>query len=198
MELLTKESLADLQCNGLIVGVPKEKNGKTELVFISECSYYSNGKHGLKTGYNPDNSSFYNLYYNSDSLPNGLEFNSTTRLPLSEEYLSFDTYNYVKFKNMEEFCVWYLQNMPNYIPMDALTYQCAERITPHEISVDKINHKEKHVCKCHSKQTRRQRLEETLACVNYMICLHDLQDTNKEKYNEVFNKFNEWLDKDAN
>ena len=113
MKKLTKQDLSDLQFDGIVVGVPIKENIKegqhADISFIVECSYYTKGKHGYKeSGYGCDNSSFYHVAYNMSCLPNGLWMNATSRFTIEHSF-RFDSYDYYKFDDMEEFCIWFLQ-----------------------------------------------------------------------------------------
>lgn len=107
---ITEDNLKDLDLNGIVIGVPKEKFPGYEFCFITECSYWTKGKHGYpEAGHHPDNSSFYHITYNlEDYLNHGLFMNSTTRLTI-EDAFHFEYANYYKFEDMKEFCRWYLQ-----------------------------------------------------------------------------------------
>lgn len=111
---ITEQDLENLQFDGIIVGVPIIENIKEgqhdDISFIVECNYYTNGKHGYpEPGNGCNNSSFYHVCYNTDSLENGLWMNATSRFTIEHSF-RFDSYNYYKFKDMVEFCTWYLQN----------------------------------------------------------------------------------------
>lgn len=109
---ITKENLKDLKFDGVIIGVPSyvEVDQHKDIIFKTECSYFSNGEHGYQAkGQGADESSFYSVYYNTESLPNGLTFNATTRLTLENSF-QFNSYDYYKFEDMKEFCEWYLQH----------------------------------------------------------------------------------------
>lgn len=109
---ITQENLKDLTFDGIIIGVPSyvEVDQHKDIIFKTECSYFSNGEHGYQAkGQGADESSFYSVYYNTESLPNGLTFNATTRLTLEDSF-QFNSYDYYKFENLEEFCEWYLQH----------------------------------------------------------------------------------------
>lgn len=111
---ITKDNYKDIDFNGVIISVPRERL-KHELTqdfcLHFECAYYTKGEHGYKEpGYSPDNSSFFSIWYGDEDMPNGFGFNSTSRLPWDEKYLHFNNVRYYKFKDMEEFCTWYLQN----------------------------------------------------------------------------------------
>lgn len=111
MKKLTKQDLPDLQFEGIIVSVPRDiqEGQHDDISFIVECNYYTNGKHGYKEpGYGADNSSFYHVAYNMDCLRNGLWMNATSRFTIEHSF-RFDSYDYYKFDDMEEFCTWYLQ-----------------------------------------------------------------------------------------
>ena len=113
MRKLFKEDLQDLKFDGIIVGVPIIENIKEgqhdDISFIVECNYYTNGKHGYEEpGYGADNSSFYHVAYNMNCLPNGLWINATSRFTIEHSF-RFDSYDYYKFDDMEEFCIWFLQ-----------------------------------------------------------------------------------------
>jgi len=117
MKKLVKEDLQDLKFDGIIVGVPIIENIKEgqhdDISFIVECSYYTNGKHGYpEPGSGCDNSSFYHVAYNMNCLHNGLWMNATSRFTIDHTF-RFDTYDYYKFDNMEEFCKWYLERKQN-------------------------------------------------------------------------------------
>lgn len=109
---ITEQDLDNLQFDGIIVGVPIIENIKEgqhdDISFIVECNYYTNGKHGYpEPGNGCNNSSFYHVCYNTDSLENGLWMNATSRFTI-DHIFRFDSYNYYKFENMTEFCKWYL------------------------------------------------------------------------------------------
>ena len=110
---ITKDNYKDIDFNGVIISVPREHlKGELNHDFCLnfECAYYTQGKYGYKErGYHPDKSSFYKIWYGGDDIPNGFGFNSTSRLPWDEEYMYFNNVRYYKFKDMEEFCTWYLQ-----------------------------------------------------------------------------------------
>lgn len=113
MYKIQPEDLENLKFDGIIVGVPimeKIKEGQhDDISFIVECNYYTNGKHGYKEpGYGCDNSSFYHVAYNMSCLPNGLWMNATSRFTIEHSF-RFDSYDYYKFDDMEEFCIWFLQ-----------------------------------------------------------------------------------------
>ena len=109
---VTEENVKDITFDGIIVQVPKSQcHIDMELGFVVECSYRTKGRHGYpKSGQNPDDSSFYTIYYNDGYLPNGLQFNSTSRFNLEHTFGHMDLVDYYKFDNMEEFCEWYLNN----------------------------------------------------------------------------------------
>lgn len=112
MKEITQDNYKDLKFDGIVVRVPNKvlQNPYDNISFIFECAYYSNSKHGYpKKGDNPDESSFYSAWYNDDYLPRGLMFNSTSRFTLDNTFKYWDVYNHYKFKDMEEFCTWYLQ-----------------------------------------------------------------------------------------
>ena len=117
MNKIQPEDLENLKFDGIIVGVPimeKIKEGQhNDISFIIECSYYTNGKHGYpEPGSGCDNSSFYHVAYNMNCLPNGLWMNATSRFTIEHSF-RFDSYDYYKFDNMEEFCFWYLKRCDN-------------------------------------------------------------------------------------
>lgn len=111
MERITEQDLKNLKFDGIIVGVPYDiKDGQhNDIKFIAECNYYTNGEHGYKEkGHGADVSSFYQIAYNTNSLPNGLWMNATSRFTIDHVF-RFDSYKYFKFKDLTEFCNWYLQ-----------------------------------------------------------------------------------------
>lgn len=110
---ITKDNYKDIDFNGVIISVPRE-HLKEELTqdfcLHFECAYYTKGEHGYKEcGHLPSRSSFFSIWYGDEDMPNGFGFNSTSRLPWDEKYLHFNNVRYYKFKDMVEFCAWYLQ-----------------------------------------------------------------------------------------
>lgn len=111
MKRIAEKDLDNLKFNGIIVSVPKNiKDGQhDDIAFVLECNYFTNGKHGYKEpGEGDCTSSFYNICYNMDCLPNGLWMNATCRFTIEHSF-KFDSYDYYKFESMTDFCVWYLR-----------------------------------------------------------------------------------------
>jgi hypothetical protein len=110
---ITKENYKDIKFDGIIVSVPYniQPGQHDDISLIFECAYYTKGEHGYPhPGRGADNSSFYSVWYNDkEYLPNGLFFNGTSRFTLNYKFSHWDNYKYYKFKDMEEFCTWYLQ-----------------------------------------------------------------------------------------
>ena len=111
MQRITEKDLDTLKFDGIIVSVPRdvEDGQHNDISFITECNYYTNGKHGYEEpGHGADNSSFYHICYNMDCLPFGLWMNATSRFTIEHSF-RFDSYDYYKFDSLVEFCEWYLQ-----------------------------------------------------------------------------------------
>ena len=136
---ITKENYKDIDFNGVIISVPREhlKNELTQDFSLHfECAYYTKGEHGYKTsGHNPDRSSFFIIWYGDEDMPNGFGFNSTSRLPWDEKYLHFNNVRYYKFKDMSEFCEWYLQQKGCRIQCksDSWQWKTVESVEPKDL-----------------------------------------------------------------
>ena len=174
---ITQENIDDLKMNGIIVSVPKNPDVKdgshTDIGFIVECSYHTDGTSGYPNkGTIPDTSSFYNVSYNTDYLPNGLFFNSTTRLTKSHIFSCMNRYNFYKFKDLQEFCEWYLEYIKS-----------IKQITRR----DKLND----VIKLLEFQTKLQR---TLDAANTNFRDLGMCDLLEKQYQRDLKELNDWLD----
>lgn len=146
MEEITKENLSDLKFDGIIVAV---NNSTNKLSFVFECAFYSKGKHGYpKRGSKPDVSSFYTVSYDHEYLPNGLFFNSTSRLDFCNRF-NFDVCTYYKFSNLKEFCSWYLEQ-------------------------NDANKEVKHVCSCNKPQKRKDKYADVLKLIDFKLNISQL------------------------
>ena len=129
MKKITKFDLSNLTFDGIMVGVNNEDKS---LTFVVECAYYTKGHHGYpKPGHNPSTSSFFNISYDTKYLPNGLFFNSTSRLPLDPSFFDFLLYDYYKFDDMKEFCTWYLQSIKE--EKDWIHEKCNTNTAPKDV-----------------------------------------------------------------
>ena len=174
---ITQENISDLKMDGIIVSVPKNPDVKdgshTDIGFIVECAYYTDGTSGYpKEGTKPNDSSFYNVSYNIDYLPNGLFFNSTTRLTKSYIFCNTDRYNFYKFKDLQEFCEWYLEYIKS-----------PKQITRR----DKLSD----VIKLLGFQNKLQR---TLNVVNTNFRDLGMCDLLEKQYQKDLKELNDWLD----
>lgn len=125
---ITEENVKGLTLDGIVVCVPKsdiEDGSHNDISFITECAYFSKGQHGYpKPGHGADNSSFYHIAYNMvDYLPNGLYMNATSRLTWNSCINLNGKYDYYKFKDMEEFCHWYLDYVSKKSTGGFITYE---------------------------------------------------------------------------
>lgn len=146
MEKITKENLSDLKFDGIIVEV---NNSTNKLSFVFECAFYSKGKRGYpERGSKPDVSSFYTASYDHEYLPNGLFFNSTSRLDFCSRF-NFDMCTYYKFSSLKEFCLWYLKQ-------------------------NDAKKEVKHACSCNKHQKRKDKYADVLKLIDFKLKLSQL------------------------
>ena len=181
---ITKENFENIDFKGIIVGVPKNPELNFEFSINFECAYRTDGKHGYpEKGSNPDNSSFFSIYYNDEYLPNGLFFNCTSRLPWKLDYHYLNNVDYYKFDDMEEFCKWYLEQKQSKTlkAVQGLVWNGQEYIEP-------------------PKPTRRERLNEVIEYLHKYEEICRLRDSVRkgtirdEDYKCAIANFEDWLD----
>ena len=123
MKKITEKDFDKTNFKGVIIGIPKNPELDWEFSINFECAYYSRGLHGYpESGRNPDNSSFFTIFYDAkEYLPNGFFYNSTSRLPWEKKYHYLNNVDYYKFDSMTEFCEWYLKRKQKHESKDLLT-----------------------------------------------------------------------------
>lgn len=175
---ITKDNYKDITFDGIIIGV--DKRNTFQFCFVFECAYYSKGKHGYpKQGRKPDNSSFYSAFYNDTYLPNGLMFNATSRFTLEDKF-RFEACDYYKFDDMAEFCTWYLQQYDYEVWATAGDSRAkimdiepdTEEIEVDTEEIEPEKEEVEHVCNCHKKQKRYEKLKDVQKYVQMMMNIH--------------------------